>query len=69
MRGLLKNLVQQAMQGNLQNLPQMQVFNQMMAGKDRRQQIETLINMAKSKGLDVDAKQFTASDLRSMGLM
>ena len=60
--------MQQMMQGQLQNNPQMQMFNQMMSGKDSRQQIDTLLNLAKSRGFDINAKMFSESDLRTLGL-
>jgi hypothetical protein len=46
----------------------MQMFNQMMSGKDSRQQIDTLLNLAKSRGFDINAKMFSESDLRTLGL-
>ena len=38
-------------------------FNKMMAGKSPQEQFKTLLNAAKSRGLDVDAKIFTKEDL------
>jgi len=68
MNGLLQNLVNQMLQGTLRNNPQMQQFDQMMSGKDPHQQWQTLMNLAKSRGFDVNAKMFSESDLRSLGL-
>ena len=68
MSGLVNTLVQQAMSGALNGNPLMQTFNQMMAGKDTKAQIETLLNCAKSKGIDINAKMFSESDLRSLKL-
>ena len=48
--------------------PQMQMFNQMMNGKNPEQQMQTILNMAKSKGIDVNQKMFSASDLQNFGL-
>jgi len=46
----------------------MQSFNQMMAGKTQQQQLQTLLNAAKSRGVDIHAKQFTEEDIRMLGL-
>lgn len=53
----------------LQNKPEMQLFNQMMSGKNPQQQFETILNSARSKGIDVNKKMFSESDLRQMGLI
>lgn len=58
----------QLMQGQLSHSPLMQTFNQMMSGKTKEQQIQTLINIAKSRGFDVDAKLFSEEDLRKLKL-
>lgn len=54
-------------QGRLQGHPLMNLFNQMMNGKSREQQIDTLLNAAKSKGIDINAKQFTEQQIRGLG--
>lgn len=56
------------MQGMLQKNPMMNLFNQMMGGKDRQAQIQTLLNSAQSKGIDINKKMFTEEDLRALGL-
>lgn len=56
------------MQGQLSQNPLMQTFNQMMSGKTQDEKIRTLLNIAKSKGFDVDAKLFTEEDLRKLKL-
>ena len=64
-------LVQMGMQmlmGKFGNDPRMQQFSQMMSGKNQQQQWQTLINLAKSRGLDVDAKMFSRDDLQNLGL-
>lgn len=61
-------LLQQVMSGQLQNHPLMGTFNKMMNGKSPEQQFETLLNVAKSRGIDINKKQFTAEDLRQIGL-
>lgn len=62
-------LIQQMASGMLQNKPEMQLFNQMMGGKTPQQQYQTILNSAKSKGIDVNQKMFSESDLRQMGLI
>jgi hypothetical protein len=42
------------MQGQLQNHPLMSTVNQMMAGKTPEQQRETIRNVAKSRGFDLN---------------
>lgn len=61
-------IMNKLMQGQLNNLPEMQQVNQMLAGKSPEQQWQTLINFAKSQGIDVNAKLFSEADLKSFGL-
>lgn len=61
-------LINKLMAGQLQQNPLMNQFNQMMAGKNPQQQIQTLINAAKSRGINVNDKCFTDDDLRMLGL-
>ena len=68
MNNILGNLIQQVMVGKMRNNPMMGMFNQMMQGKTKEQQIQTLLNSAKSKGIDINAKQFTEQDLKMLGL-
>lgn len=56
------------MQGQFQNHPQMPLFNQMMQGKNKNQQIETILNAAKSNGFDVNRKMFSEADLKALKL-
>jgi hypothetical protein len=56
------------MTGKLQQLPQWNIFSQFFNGKNQQQQIETFLNMAKENGIDVNAKMFTAQDLKQLGL-
>lgn len=60
-------LVQNIMAGQMQNNPMMGLFNQMMQGKTTEQKFQTLLNSAKSKGIDINAKTFSESDLRALG--
>lgn len=68
MNGLLSQILSSVMMGKMQNHPMMQTVNQMIAGKNPKEQIQTLINLAKSKGLDVNQKIFSDEDLKSLGL-
>ena len=61
-------MMQMMMQGRFQNHPQMALFNQMMQGKNPNQQIETILNAAKSNGFDINQKMFTEEDLRALKL-
>lgn len=47
----------------------MGLFNQMMQGKSNEQQIQTLLNSAKSKGIDINKKMFSEADLKALGLI
>lgn len=60
--------MQMMMQGQFQNHPQMPLFRQMMQGKNTNQQLETLLNAAKSNGIDINEKRFTEADLRALKL-
>lgn len=64
----INNLISMFMQNKLQTMPQMQMFNQMMGGKNKEQQIQTLLNLAKSKGIDVNAKIITEEQLKMLHL-
>lgn len=68
MNPLVQMLAQRMVQGQLNNMPEMQQVNQLLAGKSSQQQLETLFNLARSKGIDPNAKIFTDNDLRSLGL-
>ena len=55
------------MQGQFANHPLMATVNQMMAGKTPEQQRETIRNVAKSRGFDLN--QFPQDVLRQAGLI
>lgn len=61
-------MMQMMMQGQFRNHPQMPLFNQMMQGKNKNQQIDTILNAAKSNGFDVDRKMFSEADLKALKL-
>lgn len=56
------------MAGMFNNHPLMKQFNQMMAGKNREQQAQTLLNLAQSRGIDINKKMFSEQDLKKFGL-
>ena len=64
MNNLLSNLITKALNNGLQNNPLMNTYNQLMMGKNGKQKLQTLLNVAKSKGFDIDAKLFTEKDLQ-----
>lgn len=68
MNPTLQQLAQQLMSGQMQNSPMLAAFNKMMAGKNPQEQFRTLLNAAKNKGVDVEAKIFTKEDLKALGL-
>lgn len=52
------------MQGKLDNHPLMDSYKQMMGNKSPEQKADTLINIAKSRGVDINQKIFNINDLR-----
>ena len=66
MNMLLNQLMSNFMGGRFSQ--QMQMFNQMMNGKNPQQQMQTIFNMAKSRGFDVNKKIFSEQDLRDIGI-
>ena len=64
----VNTIIQNYMAGMFNNHPLMKQFNQMMAGKDRDQQAQTLLNLAKSRGIDINKKMFSEQDLKKLGL-
>lgn len=67
MNPMLSTLLNQFMRGQLANHPLMSTVNQMMAGKTPEQQRETIRNVARSRGFDLN--QLPPELLRSSGLM
>lgn len=59
-------LLNMFVQGQFRNHPLMATVNQMMAGKTPEQQRQTIINVAKSRGFDLN--QLPPELLRSAGL-
>ena len=64
---LLQQIMQMVTQKTLQNNPAFGMFQQMMQGKTVEQQIQTLMNLAKSKGI-ADTKLFSEADLKTLGI-
>ena len=65
MNETIQNLIRQnAMAQN----PQMRsLFNQMMQGKTKEQQMQTILNAAKSNGVDINQKVFPEELIKSFG--
>ena len=65
MNETIQNLIRQnAMAQN----PQMRsLFNQMMQGKTKEEQIQTILNAAKSNGVDINQKVFPEELIKSFG--
>ena len=61
-----QTLLNMFMQGQFRNHPLMATVNQMMAGKTPEQQRQTIINVARSRGFDLN--QLPPELLRSVGL-
>jgi lipocalin len=61
-------LINSLLSNKLSSMPQMQMFNQMMSGKNPEQQMQTILNMAKSQGFDINAKIITDQQARQIGL-
>lgn len=66
MNGMLSQLMNNLLAGKFKN--EMVSFNQMMAGKTPDQQVQTILNMAKSRGFDINAKMFSEDDLKTFGI-
>lgn len=65
---MINALINMFLKRQLQNHPMMAQFNQMMQGKTPEQQIQTIMNMARSKGLDINAPILTEQQARQLGL-
>lgn len=64
---MINNLMNMVMQNRLQAMPEMQIFNQFFGGKNSQDQMQTLLNMANEKGIDINEKKFSAEDLKQLG--
>lgn len=66
MSGMLSQLMNSLLAGKYKT--EMASFDQMMSGKTPEQQVQTLLNMAKSRGFDINAKMFSEDDLKTFGI-
>ena len=67
MNGMLQQIMQRAMSQNLQGNPIFGMYQQMMKGKNSSEQLQTLLNLAKSRGV-AENKIFSEEDLKTLGL-
>lgn len=65
---MIQMLINMFLQGTLRNHPMMAQYNQMMQGKNPEQQMQTIMNIAKSKGIDINAPIITEQQARQLGL-
>ena len=68
MSGNIGNIIQAVISGKFANSPLMKQYQTMMQGKSQSEQIQTLLNSAKSMGIDIDEKCFTKSQLANLGI-
>ena len=66
MQQFMMMFMQNLMQGKLNNHPLMGSYRQMMQGKTPQQQADTLLNIARSKGIDVNEKRFSVADIQKV---
>lgn len=66
MNAFLNQIVNNMLGGRFKQ--QIDMFNQMMNGKNPQQQFQTIFNMAKSRGFDVNKKIFSEQDLQAIGI-
>lgn len=66
MNGVLSQIMNNILGGRFKQ--QIDMFNQMMSGKNPQQQFQTIFNMAKSRGFDVNKKIFSEQDLQAIGI-
>lgn len=65
---MLNSLISGFLQGQFANHPMMKQAQSMLQGKNKQQQIETLLNTAKTMGLDINEKRFSAEELKRLGI-
>ena len=64
----ISTIIQNYLMGMYRNNPAMQQFNSMMARKTPEQQAQTLLNFAKSNGIDPNKKIFSEQDIKMLGI-
>lgn len=65
---MIQMLINMLLQGTLRNHPMMAQYNQMMQGKNSEQQMQTIMNIAKSRGIDINAPIITEQQARLLRL-
>lgn len=65
---MLNSLITGFLQGQFANHPLMKQVKAMLQGKNRQEQIQTLINTAQTLGIDINEKRFTAEQLQRLGI-
>ena len=65
---MLNNILGMLASNAIQQNPMFQQAQQFFSGKSTKDQVTTLLNIAKERGFDIDKKMFTADDLKRMGL-
>lgn len=66
MNGFLSQIMNNMLGGRFKK--EIDMFNQMMNGKNPQQQFQTIFNMEKSRGFDVNKKIFSEQDLQAIGI-
>lgn len=66
MNGILNQIMSNMLGGRFKQ--QMDMYNQMMNGKNPQQQMQTIMNMAKNRNFDVNKKIFSEQDLQAIGI-
>lgn len=66
MNAVLNQIMNNVLGGRFKQ--QIDLFNQMMNGKNPQQQFQTIFNMAKNRGFDVNKKIFSEQDLQAIGI-
>lgn len=66
MNGFINQIMSNMLGGRFKQ--QMDMFNQMMNGKNPQQQMQTIMNMAKNRNFDVNKKIFSEQDLQALGI-
>lgn len=66
MNGFLSQIMNNILGGRFKR--EIDMFNQMMNGKNPQQQFQTIFNMAKNRGFDVNKKIFSEQDLQAIGI-
>lgn len=63
------DLIRDVLSGKYDNHPIMKGIYRMLQGKSPAEKAQILLNLAQSKGIDVNAKIFSETDLKPFGLL